>query len=234
MKTLALGASVIAATALIVVQHQQLGRMRAENSSLQQASAEADQLKVDLAKSTGAEADAEDEIARLREENRDLLKLRNQVYQLHQATAQFEQVREDNQRLQAVAHNTSNHDTKRTIFQPTVILVQNLFDRGMNTPEAAATTFFWAQHEGDVDALSRCVVPERWPAIRDSYRGYLHQNFSQIASIEIAACRYIDTNTVQLGVQFRSSDHSIWGRKVVLTFRLRNGEWKLDTDSLEP
>jgi hypothetical protein len=104
----------------------------------------------------------------------------------------------------------------------------------MNTPEAAVTTFFWAQHEGDIDALSRCVVPERWPAIRDSYRGYLHQNFSQIASIEIAACRNIDSNTVQLGIQFHSSDHSIWGRKVVLTFRLRNGEWKLDTDSLEP
>jgi hypothetical protein len=68
MKTLALGVLTIAATALIAVQHQQLDRLRAENTSLQQASAEADQLKVDLAKSTGAEADAEDEIARLREE----------------------------------------------------------------------------------------------------------------------------------------------------------------------
>ena len=88
MKTLALGVLVIATTALIAVQHQQLGQLRAENMSLQQVSAEADQLKADLAKSTGTEADAEDEIARLREGNRDLLKLRNQVYQLRQATSQ--------------------------------------------------------------------------------------------------------------------------------------------------
>jgi myosin heavy subunit len=233
MKSLALLISAIVATALIAVQHQQLGQLRAENVSLQQSSAEAEQLKTDLAKSTGAEANAEDEIARLREENRDLLKLRNQVYQLREATAQSEQVRGENQRLQAATHDASSRVAKRTIFQPTVILVQNLYDRGMNTPEAAATTFFWAQHEGNLDDLSRCIVPEHWPAIRDNYRGYLHQNFSNITSIEIAACRNIDANTVQLGIQFHSKDNPDWGEKIVLTFRLRNGEWKVDTDSLK-
>lgn len=234
MKILALVISAIAATGLVAVQHQQLGRLRSENATLRQASAEADQLKADLAKSTGAEADAEDEIARLREENRDLLKLRNQVYQLRQATAQFEQVSAENQRLQSVARSSSKPETREVVFQPTVILVQNLYDQGLSTPEAAAETFFWADRDANGDALSRCILPERRSHIQDFFnQGENRQNFSRdIVSIEIAARRDIDANTVQLGIQLHSAANSRRDRKIVLMLKLANGEWKLDIDSL--
>jgi myosin heavy subunit len=233
MKTLALGVSAIAVAALIAVQHQRLGQLRAENVTLQQASAEAGQLKVDLAKSTGAESDAEEEIARLREENRDLLKLRNQVYQLRQATAQFEQVHDENQRLQAVAQNLANRDTKEIIFQPILIEIQNLSYQGMNTPEAAAQTFFWAEHENNGDVLSRCILPERWQLIREGNDiSRIRQAFDGIVSIEIAACRKLDANTVQLGIQIHANGNSYRENKEILTFRLRDGEWKLDINGL--
>lgn len=233
MKTLALVSLAIAAAALIAVQHQQLGHLRAENAILQQASTEANQLKADLAKSTGAEADAEDKIARLREENRDLLKLRNQVYQLRQATAQFEQISAENQRLQSVAGSAGKPDAKQVVFQPIAVLVQNLYNQGLGTPEAAAQTFFWADRDGDGDTLSHCILPERWSHIQDSYQGNYRRNFSSnIASIEIAARRDIDANTVQLGIQFHSAENSGRDRKIVITLKLSGGEWKLDVDNL--
>lgn len=229
MKTFALAVLAIAATALIAVQHQQLGRLRAENVSLQQASAEADQLKADLAKSAGAEADAEDETARLRKENRDLLKLRNQVYQLREVTGQFEQVRAENQRLQAAARNVSSHDPKQGGFQPIVIEIQNLTYQGMNTPEAAVQTFLWAQRDGHVDELYNCYLPERQAEIRSRYGNsvWLRQDVDNGVTVEILARRDTDANTVFVGVQLRS-------KRMIFALKLRNGEWKLDSENAYP
>ncbi len=228
MKTFAFGLLAIAAAALTTVQHRQLGQFRAENVSLRQAGAEADQLKADLAKSTGSEANAENEIARLREENRDLLKLRNQVYQLRQAAAQFQQVSAENQRLQSLAQNIPKPTRKDDLPQPTFIRVENLSNRGLNTPEDAAQTFFWAARDGNVDALSDCIVPERWSQIRDSDRGNFRQSFDHVESIEIVALRNLDANTVLLGIQYILSDNSRPDTKMVFTLKLRGGQWKLD------
>lgn len=226
MKTLALVFLAIAATALIAVQHQQLGHLRAENTTLQQASTEANQLKADLAKSTGVEADAEEEIARLREENRDLLKLRNQVYQLRQATAQFQQVSAENQRLQTAVRNTPKPARKDDLAQPILITIQNLSNRGLNTPEDAAQTFFWAQREGNIGVLSSCIVPERLSQIRD-YRADFRP-LDHVDSIKIVARRDLDVDTVILGIEIIPSDSSNRGAKMVYTLRLRDGQWKLD------
>lgn len=232
MKTLALAVLAIASAALIAVQHQQLGRLRAENGTLQQASTEADQLKADLAKSTGAESDAEDEIARLREENRDLLKLRNQVYQLREVTAQFEQVRSENQRLRSVAHNASDREPKQVVFQPIVIEVQNLSYQGLNTPEAAVQTFLWAQRDGNADVLSSCILPEQAAEIRSRYGNIAQrQNVASGISVEIVARRDLDANTVQIGVQFNSNNGSVLEKKMIFTLKLRDGQWRLDMDN---
>lgn len=240
MKTLALSALAIAAMALIALQHQQLGQLRAENASLQQGSAEADRLKTDLAKSTGAEANAEDEIARLREENRDLLKLRNQVYQLREASAEFEQVRAENARLQSLARNAPNRDAKQVLFQPIVIQIQNLSYQGLGTPEAAVQTFLWAQRDGNADELSNCILPDRWSDILFRYGDIAHiQNimrqrpkFDGGITIEIVARRDLDTNTVQLGIQSRSIRNYNEGKKI-FTLKLHDGDWKLDVNDFQ-
>lgn len=232
MKTLALVILAIAAMALVAVQHQQLGHLRAENVTLQQASAEAGQLKADLTKSTGVEADAEDKITRLREENRDLLKLRNQVHQLREATAQFEQVSAENQRLQSLAGNAAKTTANDTVFQPILILIQNLSDEGLGTPEAAAQTFFWAEREGNTDVLFNCVVPENRRQIQDANPQQAREAFAHMKSIEIVARRDLDATTVQLGIQIIAADNSGPGGKFVLTLKLRDGEWKVDIESL--
>jgi hypothetical protein len=232
MKTLALGVLAVAVAALVAVQHQQLGQLRAENVTLQQASAEADQLKADLAKSTGAQADAEDEITRLREENRDLLRLRNQVYQLREATTQFEQVSADNQRLRAVAQSAPRTATKDELAQPIIILIQNLSNQGLRTPEAAAQTFFWAERDGNIDALSNCILPEHVAEIQDVNPQQVREGFTHLESIEIVARRDPDANTVQLGIQIIPTNNSGSGQKFVLTLKLRDGEWKLDVVNL--
>src|SRR3954471_262239 len=141
MKTLILSAMGVAALLLVGWQHQQFGRLRDENATLEQASAEASQLKADLEKSTGNEAQDAAEIDRLREENRDLLKLRNEVNQLRDARVQFEKVNAENQRLQAV-HNAANANGGS---RPITIQLNSIHNRGLRTPEDAAQTFFWAQ-----------------------------------------------------------------------------------------
>lgn len=238
MKTLALSVFAIAAMVLIALQHQQLGQLRAENMSLQQASAEADRLKADLARSTAIQADTEDDIARLREENLDLLKLRNQVNQLREATAQFEQVRAENLRLQSVSRNAPSRDNKEAVFQPIVVLVQNLYDQGLSTPEAAVQTFLWAERDRNADALSKCILPEHWSNIIFRYGSIKNiennmrqrQKMDSGISIEIVARRDIDPNTVQLGIQSSSSKDLNWEKKIVFTLKFRDGEWKLDVD----
>ena len=103
MKTLIFSSMALVGLLLVGLQHQQLRELRAENATLQQASAEANQLKADLANSTNDEAQDAAEITRLREENHDLLKLRNEVNQLREARVQFEKVSAENQRLAAQA-----------------------------------------------------------------------------------------------------------------------------------
>src|SRR5689334_22688207 len=103
MKTLIFSSLGIVGLLLVGLQHQQLRELRAENATLLQASAEVDQLNTDLANATADEAQEDDEIARLQEENHNLLKLRNEVNQLREVRVQFEKVSAENQRLVAQA-----------------------------------------------------------------------------------------------------------------------------------
>ena len=90
MKALIFSSIALVGLLLVGLQHQQLRELRTENATLQKASAEASRLKADLAQSNGDEAQDAEEIARLREENHDLLKLRNEVNQLRDARWQWE------------------------------------------------------------------------------------------------------------------------------------------------
>jgi hypothetical protein len=234
MKTLALSLLAVAGLALVGWQHQQLGQLSGENATLQQSAAEADHLKADLAKFNDAQAqDAAAEIDRLHEENRDLLKLRNEVNQLRDTRAEFQKVSAENQRLRSQPRPTPQPVANQTLIQPIVININALYDRGFNTPEDAVQTFYWARRDGNVDALSRCMTQPSSQYVRD----YLNQpgkpaSLENILSIEIAARRDIDANTVQLGLVIHTGNDPRWDKKVVYTLTLRNGEWKLDRKSL--
>jgi len=233
MKILAFSLLAVAGLTLVGWQHQQLGQLSGENAKLQQSAAEADHLKADLAKFNDAQAqDATVEIDRLHEENRDLLKLRNEVNQLRDTRAEFQKVSAENQRLRSQPRPTPQPAVNQMLIQPIVININGLYDRGLNTPEDTVQTFYWAQREGNRDAVSRCVTPQSWQFIRNDINQGVRRDFGNIVSIEILARREINANTVQLGIQLRTNDNERrWDKKEILTLTLQGGEWKLDTKS---
>jgi hypothetical protein len=229
MKTLIFSSMALVGLLLVGLQHQQLGQMRAENANLQQASAEATRLKADLAQSTGDEAQDEAEIARLREENRDLLKLRGEINQLREARAQFEKVSAENQRLVSLVKSTPKPQAKETVMQPVTIQINALYDRGLNTPEDALQTFYWAQRDRNKDGLSRSVTQRSWNDFRDFDEGWRRQNFDNYVSIEIVARRDVNATTVQLGVQINEANNPQHGPKLIVTLVLQGGSWRVDS-----
>ncbi len=159
MKTMVFALLAFAGLTLVGWQHQQLSQVRAENSRLQQSVAEANQLKADLAKFDPAQApDADADFTRLQRENRDLLKLRNEVNQLRERRAEFQRVSAENLRLQSQVRNTPLPQSSEILLQPIVINLNGLYDHGVSTPEATAQTFFWAQHEGNAEALAHSTI----------------------------------------------------------------------------
>jgi hypothetical protein len=228
MKTLIFSSLALVGLLLVGLQHHQIGELRAENMTLEQASAEASQLKADLAKSTGNEVQDAEEIERLREENHDLLKLRNEVNQLREARVQFEKVSAENQRLKSVAKSAPNPARKETVIQPILVLVANLANQGWSTPEATVQTIFWAQRQGNGELLSRSFIPEHRALLRDGLARGLQLDFQQIVSIEIVARRDIDAATVQLGIHVHSTVDAAWDKKMVVTLKLRGGDWLAD------
>jgi hypothetical protein len=248
MKTLIFSSLVVVGLLLIGLQHQQLRDLRAENTILQQASTEANKLKADLANSTGDEARDEAEIARLREENHDLLKLRNEVNQLRDARAQFEKVSAENLRLVSLAKDVAKTESKQS-KQPIVVRIVDLLNRGQNTPEDAIQTFYWAQRERNGDAFSGSVTQRSW----NKFRGYIEptgwqrENLDSIEAVEIVARRDVDATTVQLGIQFHETAipqrfdsfrgvviparQAGNGRKFIVTLVLQDGEWRVDASS---
>jgi hypothetical protein len=235
MKILVFSSFAAVGLLLVAWQHQQLGHLRAENAALGQASTEADRLKADLARSAGLEAQDTDEIDRLREENHDLLKLRNEVNQLRDARATFEKVSAENQRLQEQVKSAAKTDAKQAPMRPIHIRMDSLYDRGLGTPETAVQTFLWAERSGNAEELSRCLTSERWSQILHSvgerngqnFVNNLQHNLDRIVSVEIVARRELNADTVQLGVQVYEREGAPPG-KGVFTLHLRAGEWTLD------
>jgi hypothetical protein len=232
MKTLIFSSMALVGLLLVGLQHQQLRELRAENASLRQASGEASQLKADLDKSNGDGAQDADEITRLREENRDLLKLRAEINQLRDARAQFEKISAENQRLQSQAKTAAKSDSKRSI-QPTTIRVDMLFNRGQATPEDALQTFYWAVRDRNSDVLQHSVTPRSW----NNFQGYAdpanwqRRNFDNYGSIDIVAQREVNATTVQIGIQLNQAANPQYGEKIIVTLVLQDGEWRVDAVS---
>jgi hypothetical protein len=227
MKTLILGSLALAGMLLAGLQHQQMGRLRAENGTLQQASAEADRLKADLAKSTNDETQDAEEMERLREANHDLLKLRNEVNQLRDAKSVFEKVSAENKRLAAQAKNVPGPDTATATMQPIVVRMADLYDHGLATPEATVQTFYWAQRDGNREALARCMKPIDQQIYNNLNQVWFQRSIKRILSFEIVARREVDKTTVQLGVQTHYVDNPQDGRKLAITLVFQDYEWRV-------
>jgi hypothetical protein len=228
MKTLIFSSLALVGLLLVGLQHQQLRELRAENAALLQSSAETSRLKADLDKSNGDETQDAEEIARLREENHDLLKLRGEINQLRDAKVQFEKVSAENQRLQTLAKTDSKQST-----QPVTIRIDNLFNRGQGTPEDALQTFYWAQRDANSDALQHSVTPRGWNTFRDyaDPSNWRRQQFKDIGSIDIVARRDVNATTVQIGIQLNQASNPQHNQKIIVTLMLHDGVWRVDSVS---
>ena len=227
MKTLIFSSLAVVGLLVAGLQHQQLRELRAENAALQQSSVEANQLKADLVKSTDAGAPGENEMARLRDENRDLLKLRNEVKQLRDARGQFEKVSAENQRLQSLAKTAPNADAQ-PLMQPITTRIDNLANRGWSTPEDAVQTFFWAERERNSDMVLRSMSSKIQGMARDYIDGWHRQELNKILAIQIVGRRDVDATTVQLGMQYQDAANPQFGVKFAVTLVLQGAEWRVD------
>jgi len=242
MKTLIFSSLAIVGLLLVGLQHQQLRELRRENAALQQSSAEANQLRADLAKSSFDQSQDDDEIARLQEENHELLKLRNEVNQLRETRAQFEKLNAENKRLVAQTKVSANNQPRPSV-QPVSIRINNMVNRGWGSPEDTLQTFFWAQRERNNDAFQHSVTPKSWKNFRDYLDDDSWQNFRNYVSIDIVARRDMNTASVQLGIQMQeafspqsydSFRHVVIParqgatRKLIVTLVLQDGEWRVD------
>jgi len=235
MKTLIFSSLALVGLLLVGLQHQQLRELRAENATLQKASAEATQLKSDLDKSNGDEAQDADESTRLREENRDLLKLRGEINQLREAKAQFQKVSAENQRLQSQVNAAAKTNAKQSI-QPVMIRIDMLFNRGQATPEDALQTFYWAIRDRNSDMLEHCVTPKSWSQFQRYLGDWERKDFDNYVSIDIVARREMNATTVQLGIQLNRQMNpdlvsNIAHQKLVVELTLQGGEWRVDGTS---
>lgn len=124
------------ATGAAVLRWQTMSRLRAESN----VTAETNEITAPPAPSPSDSA----ETAALREQTKDLARLRNEIGQLRAATNEIAALQKENERLA---------EAKRTgavVPAPVpagFVTREQLADAGMLTPDATAQTFFWAVRE---------------------------------------------------------------------------------------
>jgi len=210
----------------LVLQHQRHVQVRNENTALSAAAAEIERLEAELAREEPAPQVAA-EIAQLREQTRELLKLRNEVSRLRRLKADLEAEKREHARL--VALQPQEGEKAKPGYEQPIKLEKTAFaDQGLLTPEATLQTFLWAMREWDTNRLVHCVVlgqrkafHERLP--RSPREEARKRQLFYTLSVELVARREVSPDTVQIGIIVE------WlGDRAPLTFRLEEQEWRLD------
>lgn len=214
---------IVAAAFLAVTQRRQINAMRAEVERLEM------RQRVPVAKAgpevSTSTISAED-IERLREENRDIHKLRGQISQAREKRRGFEKMQAENAQLRKrIAEVKANPDAVKTETFP-------LSNKGQSTPEAAVETLFWSMYHGDMESLTR-VRPmltrefEKMPAEeRTSNVMLLRAVASTIQGLEILDRRFPSADEAQLDVRVKEREKPGWDQQM-FTLRRSNGLWQI-------
>jgi hypothetical protein len=148
MKTLfrCLAVAIAAAALLVVAQRRQISSARTELARLEANAA------VQTSKGPQAASPAtEQEIRRLRGENRDIHKLRGQISQAREKRREVERMQAENAQLREQIKNVKSKPpggSARTF---------PLANKGQSTPDAALETTFWSMYQGNLETLSRTM-----------------------------------------------------------------------------
>jgi hypothetical protein len=137
-----------------LLEHHAIARLRAEHETLTGEAAEARRLAAENGKLEQFQAAAA-EAQKLREENKDLPALRNEVSQLRREVGELGSLREENRALAVQIKNATSQKEAR--LPEGFIPKAAMGDAGQGSPEATIQTFLWAMSQGNVERLTQCA-----------------------------------------------------------------------------
>lgn len=160
--------AVLALTGTAWFERSELNRLRQEQQVLLASQAEADQLAQEI-QAAAAQRDVSADVAALREANRDLPKLRNEVRQLRERQDVLGKMQVENQRLasQIQAGITA---PKSITEMPGAVAKERWVNAGLATPEAAVQTLFWAMRDANIEMVAGCLKPSEGEQLLQQYK----------------------------------------------------------------
>ena len=163
-----------------------------------------------------------DELQRLREANKDLPKLRNEVRQLRRQADEMAKLRADNERLK----NGPKQGAKQ--YPPDYIKRDAMGDAGLATPEAAVQTFFWAMTRGNYQRFKDCLSPEAMKVLADESEEKFTASSAEASKVlpgfRIADKQVISADEVKLTIELMPG---VENASQGMTLKHIGNEWKL-------
>lgn len=168
------------------------------------------------------------EIERLRTENKDLHKLRNEVAQLRKRKPDWERANSENQRLQGMKRE--REEVAHLPDQPGFVPKESWADAGFGSPDSTTRTYFWALREGKFERLLECMTPDvrqelgrEFQNPTDKERRNASRIFGQANGFRIAGKTVINDDEAVLRVQAPIFGGKPWK----IPMKRFGNEWKI-------
>jgi hypothetical protein len=187
----------IAGAAVCVAQHHAIARATLEHQTLLKDSAETSRLtreNADLEKQRALYV----EVKSLHDGRTELARLRGEWERLRAQTSEMEKLRSENQQLARVARDGETN-TALTNY----ISRADLADLGLDSPEAAVETFFYAATQGDFTRMLQSQGVDAVPGPEDQRNAAasLRRDFSAFPGYAITEKKMISLDEAQIGVK---------------------------------
>jgi len=212
--------------AVVAMKQSAIATLRAEHQTLLNDSQQAQQLAKENAGISSLQPDAA-EAEKLRVENQDLPRLRNEVGQLRKQTADLDKLRADHERLLAKVNTGQSSQSTAPALPADYISRDALRDVGLSSPENTMQTFFWAMSTGNMKRLMQCSANDqnqpRSDAELEAQGQDLAKQFTAFPGYRVAEKTNLAPDEVQLGIQA-----SPGGVVAPIKFKFDGGQWKLE------
>ena len=200
---------------------------RTEQQELSKAAADAGATAE--SKDGSLPAGANDEVLRLREANKDLPKLRNEVRQLRRQAEEMAKLSADNERLK----NAPKQGVRQ--YPPDFVRRVALVDKGLATPEATIQTFFWAMTQGNVSRMKDCMSAEEAAKLPQQSDEKIGEEAAQAAKaipgFRIAEKRDLSPDEVEMKIEVMpgvDGDIGADGTDQPIKLKRVGNEWKVE------
>lgn len=204
-------------TAVAAVRWRTLSQLKAQMPTVESAPAAA----------SAPSAEITSELDSLREQTRDLPRLRNEVSRLRGATNELVALEKERTRLEAAKRTGA---AMAAPAPPGFVGKEQLADLGFATPENTMQTFFWAMRETNVNRMFETWSEEMKRRHFKNDRAKAEAEFSQAAPQMMKAFHNIGiarTEVVSPAEQILYVQSSFSPTPMKMTFVLEGGEWKI-------